>query len=218
MSAASVLELLAAIRIIPVVVIDEAERAPELAAALAAGGITCAEITLRTPAGLQAIGAISDLSHFLVGAGTVLTAEQVDRCVDAGAQFLVSPGLDVEVVARARFHDVPVLPGVATATEVQRALRLGVDVLKFFPADRLGGLETIAALAGPFPAVRFVPSGGVTASNAAEYLRHPAIFGISGSWMASRSAIAAGDFDGIERLSRDAADFVGNAGDAGAAR
>jgi 2-dehydro-3-deoxyphosphogluconate aldolase / (4S)-4-hydroxy-2-oxoglutarate aldolase len=133
-----------------------------------------------------------------------LTVEQVDQCVDAGAQFIVSPGFDDEVVARARLRDVAVLPGVATATEVQRALRAGIEVVKFFPADRLGGLDTIAALAAPFAGVRFVPSGGVTLSNADAYLRHPAIFAISGSWMATRDAIAAGDFEAIERLSHAA--------------
>jgi 2-dehydro-3-deoxyphosphogluconate aldolase/(4S)-4-hydroxy-2-oxoglutarate aldolase len=205
MTAALALERLASIRIIPVIVIDDAGFAPDLAASLAAGGIPCAEITLRTPAGLQALHAVGDRPGFLAGAGTVVTVEQVDRCVDAGAQFLVSPGFDDGVVARAQFHDVAILPGVATATEIQRALRAGITALKFFPADRLGGLDTIAALAAPFGDVRFVPSGGVNPSNAAEYLRHPAIVGVSGSWMAPRDAIAAGDFATIERLSRAAA-------------
>ena len=205
MTAAEVLARLSDIRIIPVVVIDDADRAQDVAAALAEGGIPCAEITLRTPAGLAAITAIGSTPGFVLGAGTVLTPRQVDECVDAGARFIVSPGFDDEVVARAQFHDVAVLPGVATATEIQRAIRAGVDVLKFFPADRLGGLPTIAALAAPFTDVRFVPSGGVRAANALEYLRHPAIFGISGSWMVTREAIAAGEFDSIARLSASAA-------------
>jgi 2-dehydro-3-deoxyphosphogluconate aldolase/(4S)-4-hydroxy-2-oxoglutarate aldolase len=211
MTAASTLDRLSAIRIVPVVVIDDADRAPDVAAALAAGGIGCAEITLRTPQGLEAIRSVGDMPNFLLGAGTVLTVEQVDRCVDAGAKFLVSPGLDDEVVARAQFHDVAMLPGVATATEIQRALRAGLDVLKFFPADRLGGLDTIAALAAPFTEVRFVPSGGVNPSHAISYLRHPAIFGVSGSWMVTRDAIAAGDFDAIQRLSRSASALVADA-------
>jgi 2-dehydro-3-deoxyphosphogluconate aldolase/(4S)-4-hydroxy-2-oxoglutarate aldolase len=208
MSADATLERLADIRIIPVIVIDDADRAPDLAAALAAGGIPCAEITLRTPAGLAAIGAIAGIPGFVAGAGTVVTVDQVDRCVDAGAEFLVSPGFDDDVVARARYHDIAILPGVATATEIQRALRAEISVLKFFPADRLGGLETIAALSAPFTDVRFVPSGGVGASNAASYLLHPAIFGISGSWMAPRATIAAGDFAAIESLSRAASALV----------
>jgi 2-dehydro-3-deoxyphosphogluconate aldolase / (4S)-4-hydroxy-2-oxoglutarate aldolase len=208
MTAAETLESLSAIRIVPVVVIDDAGSAPDVAAALAAGGIPCAEITLRTPQGLAAIEAIGSMPDFVAGAGTVLTVEQVDRCVDAGARFLVSPGFDEEIVARAQFHGVAMLPGVATATEIQRALRAGLDVLKFFPADRLGGLATIAALAGPFPQVRFVPSGGVRQSNAAEYLQNPAIFAVSGSWMVSRDAIAASDFAAIETLSRQAVSAV----------
>jgi len=212
MNASLVLERLAAIRIIPVIVIDDAGVAPDLAAALTAGGIGCAEITLRTPAGLQALASVNEVPGFLAGAGTVITVDQVDRCVDAGAQFLVSPGFDDDVVARAQHHDVAILPGVATATEIQRALRAGIDVLKFFPADRLGGLDTIAALAAPFTGVRFVPSGGVSASNAADYLRHPAIFAVSGSWMATRTAIAARDFDSVVELSRIAAAIaLGNA-------
>jgi 2-dehydro-3-deoxyphosphogluconate aldolase/(4S)-4-hydroxy-2-oxoglutarate aldolase len=211
MTAVSTLERLGTIRIVPVVVIDDAGKASDVAAALARGGIGCAEITLRTPQGVEAIRSIASVPDFVVGAGTVLTVDQVDRCVDAGAQFLVSPGFDDEVVARAQFHGVAMLPGVASATEIQRALRVGLDVVKFFPADRLGGLDTIAALAAPFADIRFVPSGGVKRSNAAEYLRHPAIFGISGSWMVSRDSIAAGDFDAIEQLSRGASALVSDA-------
>jgi 2-dehydro-3-deoxyphosphogluconate aldolase / (4S)-4-hydroxy-2-oxoglutarate aldolase len=211
MTATSTLERLGAIRIVPVVTIDDADRAMDVAAALVAGGIGCAEITLRTPQGLEAIRKAASRSDIVVGAGTVLSVEQVDHCVDAGAQFLVSPGFDDDVVARAQFHGVAILPGVATATEIQRALRAGLDVVKFFPADRLGGLDTIAALAAPLAGVRFVPSGGVNPSNAADYLRHPAIFGISGSWMVTRDAIATGDYDAIERLSRDAASLVTDA-------
>jgi 2-dehydro-3-deoxyphosphogluconate aldolase/(4S)-4-hydroxy-2-oxoglutarate aldolase len=208
MTAAATMEVLATIRIIPVVVIDDPGRAPELAAALTAGGIPCAEITLRTPAGLKAIDAVGDTPGFLNGAGTVLTVEQVDRCVEAGARFLVTPGFDEELVARAQFHDVAMLPGIATATEIQRALKVGIHVVKFFPADRLGGLDTIRALAAPFNGVGFVPSGGVTMSNAVDYLRHPSVFGVSGSWMTPRDAIAEGDFAAIEQLSRSAAALV----------
>lgn len=202
------LQRIAAIRIVPVITIDDASSAADLAHALAAGGIPCAEITLRTAAGLAAIAAISSVGDFTVGAGTVLTVDQVDQVADAGATFIVSPGLDERVVTRALDRGLDVLPGVATATEIQAALRLGLDVLKFFPADRLGGLGTIAALAAPFVGVRFMPSGGVSADNAAEYLSHPAIFGVSGSWMAPRNAIAAGDFATIEKLSRAAAALV----------
>jgi 2-dehydro-3-deoxyphosphogluconate aldolase / (4S)-4-hydroxy-2-oxoglutarate aldolase len=208
MSATETLALLGAIRIIPVITIDDADRILEVAGAMSAGGIHTAEITLRTPEGLDAIRRVAGMPGFVIGAGTVLTAEQVDRCVDAGAQYIVCPGFDDDVVARAKFHDIAVLPGVATATEIQRALRAGIDVVKFFPADRLGGLDTISALAAPLSDVRFVPSGGVNPANAVHYLEHPAIFAVSGSWMATRDAIAAGDFNAIERLSRAASELV----------
>ncbi len=136
MSTTSTLGRLGVIRIVPVVTIEDADRAPDVAGALAAGGIGCAEITLRTPQGLEAIRKIASRSNIVVGAGTVLTVDQVDRCVDAGAQFLVHAGFDDEVVARAHLRRVAILPGVATATEIQRALRAGLDVVKFFPADR----------------------------------------------------------------------------------
>lgn len=202
------IELLDGIKIVPVVVIDDAARAPDVAAALADGGIRCAEMTLRTEGGLAAIAGVAGTAGFTVGAGTVLTPDQVDRCVDAGAQFIVSPGLDVEVVERALERGVAVLPGVATASEIQQALRAGLEAVKFFPADRLGGLYTIQALAGPFPHMRFLPSGGVSVDNAREYLSHPAIFAVGGSWMVSRKAIAAGDLDEIRRRSAEATALV----------
>lgn len=192
-------------RVIPVVVIDDESRAADVASALLAGGIRCAEITLRTDAGLAAIAAIAalELSGFTVGAGTVLTLDDLERSVDAGARFIVSPGFDEQLVERANDLGVGVLPGTATATEVQRAAKAGVATVKFFPADRLGGLDTIAALAAPFRHTRFVPSGGVTAQNGLDYLRHPAVPAISGSWMVTRQLVADGDFAAIERLSAD---------------
>ena len=190
--------------IVPVVVIDDAAHAHELVAALAAGGIRCAEVTLRTNAAFDAIAAVAGTPGFSVGAGTVLSRADLDRSIDAGAEFIVSPGLDDELVNLAQDRGVAVLPGVATSTEVQRAVRLGLDTVKFFPADRLGGLGTIAALAAPFVGVGFVPSGGVSAGNIAEYLAHPAVPAVSGSWMVGRSLIQSGDFAAIERLSREA--------------
>ena len=197
--------------IVPVVVIDDAGRAQDLVAALAAGGIHCAEITLRTPAGLAAIAAAAGVGGFRVGAGTVVSLDDLQRSVDAGAEFIVSPGFDDELVARAQELGVTVLPGTATATEVQRAAKAGLGNVKFFPADRLGGLATIAALSAPFPGMRFVPSGGVSAANAAEYLAHPAVAAVSGSWMAGRELIRAGDFAAIERISREAVAAIGRA-------
>lgn len=189
-------------RFVPVIVIDDAAQAAPLAEALLRGGIGCAEITLRTDAGFAAIAAASVVPDFVVGAGTVLEPDDVDRAVEAGARFVVSPGLAEDVVERSIALDVDVIPGVATATEVQRALRLGLSRLKLFPAGPLGGVATVNALAGPFPEVRFLPSGGVTAENAGTYLASPSVFAVSGSWMATRDLIASGDFATIERLSR----------------
>jgi 2-dehydro-3-deoxyphosphogluconate aldolase/(4S)-4-hydroxy-2-oxoglutarate aldolase len=198
--------LLASSPIIPVVVIEDADDGPTLAAALLRGGIRCAEITLRTPAALDAIRAIAAGTDpaFTVGAGTVLNVDQLDAAVAAGAAFVVSPGLDPAVVERARDRGIEVLPGAATATEIQHARRLGVRTVKFFPADRLGGLATISALAAPFSDMAFVPSGGVSAANIGDYLAHASVPAVSGSWMVARSLVAGRDFDAIERLSREA--------------
>lgn len=201
-------ELLSGHPIVPVIVIDDAAAAEDLAAALAAGGVHCAEITLRTAEGVAALSAIADLPGFTAGAGTVLTLDHLRRCLDSGARFIVSPGLDEELVSAALEAGVAVLPGVATATEVQRAARLGLDVVKFFPADRLGGLGTIAALAAPFVGMGFVPSGGVGNLNSAEYLAHPAVPAVSGSWLAPRDLIAARNWGAIERLTREAVTAV----------
>lgn len=197
--------------IVPVVVIDDPGRAPGLVAALAAGGIRCAEITLRTDAAIPAVRSAAEAAtgDFLVGAGTVLTVADVDRAVEAGARFVVSPGLDDAVVARCADLGVPHVPGVATATEVQRARSAGFDRLKFFPAGPMGGLATIEALSAPFPGLRFMPSGGVDASNAAQYAASRAVFAVSGSWMAPRALIAEGAWTEITRRSREAMRMVG---------
>lgn len=186
--------------VVPVIVIDDATHAVDLAHALAAGGIPCAEVTLRTPASLAALRAMSRIDGFTAGAGTVRSTADLEVALEAGARFVVSPGLDEEVVTGAHSAGIGVLPGIATATELQRAMRLGVRTVKFFPADQLGGIDGIRALAGPFPEIGFVPSGGVTAASALDYLALAAVPAVSGSWMASRDLIAAGDFAAIERL------------------
>lgn len=200
-----ILSRLAAIRLVPVVVLDDAGHANPLADALVSGGIPCAEITFRTPAGERAIRAIAGRSDILVGAGTVVSVGQVDRAVDAGARFIVSPGLDRKVVERALGHGVPVLPGIATATELQAAVGLGLDAVKLFPAELLGGLPLIDSLAAPFPEVRFMPSGGVTIRNMVDYLTHPSVFAVGGSWMVPRDVIGDRRFDEVERLAAQAA-------------
>lgn len=197
------MELIDRTRVVPVIVIDDPERGPDTASALAAGGIPCGEITLRTPAALAAIERIASRHpEFVIGAGTVLTEEDVDAAVDAGARFIVTPGFDESVVHRAMELSVPIVPGVATATEIQRALKKGLSRVKLFPAGALGGVGVVQAFTGPFPDLRFLPSGGVSLANAEEYLREPSVFAISGSWMASRAMIRDRAFAEIEAASR----------------
>lgn len=194
-----------AIGIVPVVVIDDVAHAADLARALLAGGIGCAEFTLRTPAGLEAIAAAAEVPGFVAGAGTVLSRAQADAVVDAGASFVVTPGYDPEVARRVADRGVTMLPGVATPTEVQRAAADGFTHLKVFPAGLLGGPEYLDALAGPFAELRFLPSGGVESGTLAAYLARPNVFAASGSWMAPRAAIAAGRFDLITARCRETA-------------
>jgi 2-dehydro-3-deoxyphosphogluconate aldolase/(4S)-4-hydroxy-2-oxoglutarate aldolase len=192
-------------RMVPVVVLENPGRAAGLVDALAAGGIRCAEITLRTPRALEAIAvATSARPELIVGAGTVLRAGDVDAAADAGAAFIVSPGLDEAVVDAAARRGLLALPGIATATELQRAVQLGLDRVKFFPAAAMGGATTIRALSAPFPGVRFLPSGGVGPSEAPDYLAEPAVFAVSGSWMVPAAGIEAGDWETIARLSAEA--------------
>lgn len=197
--------------IVPVVVLDDASFAPDLAEALTAGGIPCAEITLRTPAALAAIRAVAGRPGFAVGAGTVTTVAQVDAAVDAGATYLVSPGFDDAVALRALERGVALVPGVATATEIQRAVAAGLDHLKLFPAAAVGGTAAVKAFAGPFPDVRFLPSGGVSADNARAYLDLPGVFAVSGSWMVPADALAARDAETVRTLSAAATRAVGAA-------
>jgi 2-dehydro-3-deoxyphosphogluconate aldolase / (4S)-4-hydroxy-2-oxoglutarate aldolase len=198
------LDLLGTTRVVPVVVLDTAQVVPALADALAGGGLTCVEVTLRTPAALEALRAFAARDALLVGAGSVTRAAQVDEVVGAGARFVVSPGWSDAVVARCADLDVPVLPGVATPTEVMRALDAGVGTLKVFPAGRLGGPSGVAALAAPFPGLRVVPTGGVDAANLADYLAVDAVAAVGGSWMVAPSLLAQGRFDEVARRSRDA--------------
>ncbi|KTS04207.1 bifunctional 4-hydroxy-2-oxoglutarate aldolase/2-dehydro-3-deoxy-phosphogluconate aldolase [Microbacterium testaceum] len=194
--------------IVPVVVLDDASFAPDLADALTAGGIPTAEITLRTPAALDAIRAVAGRSGFAVGAGTVTTVAQVEAAVDAGATYLVSPGFDDAVIERAAELGIPFIPGVATATEIQRAIAAGLDRLKLFPAGAVGGPTALKAFAGPFPDVRFLPSGGVSAANAGEYLALGNVFAVSGSWMVPAAALTARDADTVRALSAEASAAV----------
>lgn len=196
----SVTAELAAIGVLPVVVIDDAAEAPELARALRAGGIECAEVTLRTEAGLPSL-AVMAAEGLLVGAGTVLDRAALDAAVDAGARFAVSPGFGAEIVDACRDRGVLPVPGVATPTEIMTALAAGLATLKLFPAAQLGGPAAIAALHGPFPEVRFVPSGGIDVDNAAEYALDP-VLSISTSWITPRALIRERRFDEITERAR----------------
>ncbi len=204
-----VLEALTAARLLPVVVIDDARTARPLAAALARGGLRCAEITLRTPAAEAAIGALAADPEVVVGAGTVLNAAQAARVIDAGARFIVTPGFSPQVVRHCQERSVPVFPGVATATELMAALDAGIETVKFFPAEQLGGVATLKALAAPFGTVRFIPTGGISVANLAAYLGHPAVLAAGGSWMVAASLLGAGDFDEITRLTAQAVAIAG---------
>jgi 2-dehydro-3-deoxyphosphogluconate aldolase/(4S)-4-hydroxy-2-oxoglutarate aldolase len=190
--------------IIPVVVIDDATAAEPLADALVDGGLPCAEVTLRTPGALDAIRAMAAQRGMLVGAGSVCTAAQVEQAVEAGARFVVSPGFSDGVLARCRELGVPALPGVATPTEIMRALDAAVDVVKVFPAAMLGGPDGVRSLVAPFPSLRVVPTGGIGASDLTAYLSSEAVLAVGGSWMVSPALIRAGRFDEIGRLTREA--------------
>lgn len=196
----TVFEDLAQHRIVPVVVLQDAADAALLADALVAGGLPVAEITFRTAAAADSIRAMADRGDVLVGAGTVLTADQVDAAVAAGARYVVSPGTSRAVVERCAEHGVPALPGAVTATEVQAALELGLDTVKFFPAGTSGGAAAIKALAAPFGGVKFVPTGGIGPANLAEYLAVSAVVAVGGSWMVPADRVAAHDTAGLVDL------------------
>lgn len=200
-----VLEQLSAIGIVPVIKIDKVEDAVPLAKALAKGGLPAAEVTFRTDAAEESIRTISQaVPDMLVGAGTVLTTEQVDRAIAAGAKFIVSPGLNPKIVRYCIEKGIAITPGTANASDIEAALELGLEVVKFFPAEVNGGINAIKALAAPYVNVKFMPTGGVNAKNLNAYLAFDKIIACGGSWMVDPALIAAGDFDGIEKLTREA--------------
>ncbi|WNZ06541.1 bifunctional 4-hydroxy-2-oxoglutarate aldolase/2-dehydro-3-deoxy-phosphogluconate aldolase [Streptomyces sp. 11x1] len=196
-------------RILPVLTVPTAATAAPLADALAAGGARCAEVTFRTPDAVQVVKVMAAHGELTVGAGTVLSAEQAERAVEAGARFVVSPGLEDEVLEKCSELEVPVVPGIATATELMRALRAGVDTVKLFPAEPLGGTSMLRALAAPFPQARFVPTGGIRAAQLSGYFSHPAVVAVGGTWMATAGHLERGDYAEIRRLTAEA--VVGSA-------
>ena len=195
--------------VIPVVVLENAEDAKPLAEALVRGGLPVAEVTFRTAAAKESIRIMSEnYPEMLVGAGTVLSCKQVDEAVEAGARFIVTPGFDEEVVDYCLSKDIPVFPGVITPTEVTMAVKKGLKVVKFFPASQFGGLKTIKALSAPFGMVKFMPTGGIDASNLSEYLSSDKIVACGGSRMVKGDLVKAKEFDKIEALTKEAVELV----------
>jgi 2-dehydro-3-deoxyphosphogluconate aldolase/(4S)-4-hydroxy-2-oxoglutarate aldolase len=195
--------------VIPVIRIDDAETAAPLAAALAEGGLPCAEVTFRTDQAEDAIRRIAgEIPGILLGAGTVLTVDQADRAVGAGAAFIVSPGLNPDVVAHCVKKNIPIIPGCVTPSEMERAMGFGLDTVKFFPAEQAGGLAYLKALSAPYGALRFIPTGGISAANLKNYLAFGAVLACGGSWMVEPSLIRGGRYDEITRLCREAALLV----------
>lgn len=197
-AAAGAIEVIGRVRIVPVLTVDDAGEAVALVRALADGGLTAVEITLRTPAAVEAIRrATNAVPGAIVGAGSVTSAGLAGAALDAGARFLVSPGLDDGTIEYARSRSAPVLPGVATATELLRAVHLGLDVVKLFPAEQIGGPALIEAFAAVWPDVRFIPTGGVTAASAPAYLALPHVLAVGGSWMVNRRAVGNRDWESV---------------------
>ena len=197
-------EILELAPVIPVLVIDNPDTAVDLAKALVDGGLTVLEITLRTPDAFEAIAAIKAKTSAVVGAGTVNTLAQLQRCADASVDFMVSPGLHVPLVEAAAKKEIPYLPGIATASDALAAINAGLDTLKFFPAEQNGGISMLKALQGPYQDLRFCPTGGINANNCGDYLALENVMCVGGSWVAPRELIAAGDWSAITELASSA--------------
>jgi len=197
------------IGIIPVVVLEDAKDAEALGKALWEGGLSCAEVTFRTTAAKESISILTDkYPDMLVGAGTVLTTWQVDQAIDAGAKFIVSPGLNPKIVRYCQDKGIPIIPGCVTPSEIEQAIELGLEAVKFFPAEQAGGLEYIKAISAPYPNILFMPTGGINPENVKKYLAAKSVFACGGSWMVKGGLIKAGDFEKIKELSEEAVRIV----------
>jgi 2-dehydro-3-deoxyphosphogluconate aldolase/(4S)-4-hydroxy-2-oxoglutarate aldolase len=201
-------EALRTYRVVPVLTLEDPNTAADVARALISGGLPIAEVTFRTAEAVKCLQVLSAQDEMMAGAGTVVTAAQVDLAVAAGAQFVVSPGLAPEVVQRARELSVPLLPGVSTPSEVMQAMSLGFDRVKVFPIEPLGGMGMVRALAGPFPSLSLVPSGGLTRDLLEPYLRLPTVRAVGVSWIATAGLIASADYAEITRLAAEATSTV----------
>ena len=204
-----IFEQFSKIGIIPVVVLDDPKDAASLAKALCENGLPCAEVTFRTAAAEESIRIMSkEFPDMLVGAGTVLTKEQVDRAIDAGAKFIVSPGLNPKIVQYCLDKSIPITPGTQTPSEMEQALELGLKVVKFFPAEPAGGLAMIKAVAAPYVDLKFMPTGGINAKNVRDYLAYNKIIACGGSGMVKKDLVTGGKWDELGKLVREAADIV----------
>lgn len=204
-------KMIANFGVVPVVVLNDAKDAKPLADALCEGGLSCAEVTFRTAAAEESIRIMTEAHpEMLVGAGTILTIEQVDKAVGAGAKFIVSPGFDPEIVDYCLSKNIPVFPGCITPSEVAQAVKRGLKVVKFFPAEQAGGLAMIKAMAAPYNMVKFMPTGGINAKNIGEYLGCKNIICCGGSWMVKGDLVSEGKFDEIVKLTKEAVEIVKN--------
>ena len=202
------LQTITSLRVVPAVVIDDASQASMLGLAMKHGGLPCIEVTLRTSAALDAIRSLSKIEGMLVGAGTVTNAEQLQQSIDAGAKFIVTPGLDDDLIRRCQEKDLLIIPGAVTPTEIMRAQNLGLKLVKFFPSNIYGGLPAIEALSGPFPEMRFLPTGGINFTNLATFLGSAIVTACGGTWMAKRESIRTSNFPEIERSCRATMEIV----------
>ena len=203
----SVLQQLNNLRIIPVVAINDAKDAAPLAEALVEGGLPCAEITFRTSAAYQAIKTTAKRGDVLVGAGTVLKIDQAKQAVEAGAQFIVSPGFNPKVVQYCAENNIPITPGISNPTDIEMALDFDLQVVKFFPAEAFGGLKTLKAMSAPYGMIKFIPTGGISAANLLDYLRFPKVLACGGSWMVKSDLISEGKFNEIKDLTKQAVEL-----------
>ena len=203
-----ILEQLKKMRIMPIVAIQDAKDSMQLADTLIEGGLPCAEITLRTAAAIHAMRIMARRGDILVGAGTVLKVDQVKAAVDAGAQFMVSPGFNPKVVGYCVENNIIITPGISTPSDIEAALDFGLEVLKFFPAEAFGGLKTLKAMSGPYATVKFIPTGGISPKNLLDYLQFSKVLACGGTWMAKSALISEGKFDQILCNTKEAVSLV----------
>jgi 2-dehydro-3-deoxyphosphogluconate aldolase / (4S)-4-hydroxy-2-oxoglutarate aldolase len=198
------------IRLVPVVVLEDAKNAEPLAEALIAGGLPCAEVTFRTAAAAESIKRISKYTEICLGAGTVLSVDQAKLAVDSGATFIVSPGFNPNVVRYCVEQNIPITPGICTPTEIEMGLEFGLNIFKFFPAEAYGGLKTLKAIGAPYSMIQFIPTGGIDARNVREYLSWKQVFACGGSWMVTKEMISNNKFSEVTALAKEAVHLVNN--------